>query len=67
MDVVNSKERLLNSEIELSYSQRIAIADLIDKLKCCGNCGHYTGVCRRRDYTVTVQGDDICDNWTEKE
>jgi len=33
MDIENAKRRLLDSEQELSYSQRIAIVDLIERLR----------------------------------
>lgn len=33
MDIENAKRRLLDSDNELSYSQRVAIVDLIERLK----------------------------------
>jgi hypothetical protein len=33
MDIQNAKRRLLDSDNELSYSQRVAIVDLIERLK----------------------------------
>jgi hypothetical protein len=38
MNIKNAIRRLLNTEDEVSYSQRLAIVDLIESMKCCGNC-----------------------------
>lgn len=60
----NAKIRLLDSEQELSYSQRIAISDLIDSLKCCGNCKYCCEMGNNYLPSVRCMG---LDQWESKE
>lgn len=57
--IVDNYEELEKENTELKAQ--------IEKMKCCGNCKHYTqksnyllGICKNR---YNVEGNNICDDW----
>jgi hypothetical protein len=63
MDIDKAVERLLDHDKYISYSQRVAIVDIIESLKCCENC------CNSKTMSQVVDIQEIlstCENCIDK-
>ena len=67
MTLENTTERLLDHNKHISYSQRVAIVDLLESLKNCDNCKPKNGdnsckECKRDSFRMH---DNNKDNWRQ--